>query len=237
MNLGTYTDEKLEQRRQGLRPCAAWRKSEYFIGVDLGQAQDPTAIVILERREVALGTDPVTWAQVMDTRYLVRFLERLPLQTSYTGVVERVAKVAREVRQLGECLIVADATGVGRPVIDMLRDEQLPCLLEAVVITGGERQHQVDGYWHVPKRDLIQGLQVMVQDGTFEVVSKLDEAQILAKEMLNLRVTPSRSGTPGYQPWRDGEHDDLVLAAALACWRGRSRPLPPTNGTRPLLCF
>jgi hypothetical protein len=34
-----------------------------------------------------------------------------------------------------------------------------------------------------------------------------------------VKITPS--GNEQYGAWREGEHDDLVLAVALACWRVR----------------
>jgi hypothetical protein len=42
-----------------------------------------------------------------------------------------------------------------------------------VVITGGEREREEDGYYRVPKRDLIVGLQVVVQRGVLEVAAGL----------------------------------------------------------------
>jgi hypothetical protein len=36
-----------------------------------------------------------------------------------------------------------------------------------------------------------------------------------------------------YGCWREGAHDDLVLAVALACWRAK-RELPGICGTRRL---
>jgi hypothetical protein len=59
--------------------------------------------------------------------------------------------------------LVVDATGVGRPVVDLLRRAQLPCRLMAVTITAGDRETLDSGTWRVPKRDLITGLLVLLQ--------------------------------------------------------------------------
>jgi hypothetical protein len=50
----------------------------------------------------------------------------------------------------------------------------------------------------------------------------------LKKELLNFkRKINLKTGHDSYEHWREGDHDDLVLACALACWwvrrRGRSR--------------
>jgi hypothetical protein len=36
-----------------------------------------------------------------------------------------------------------------------------------------------------------------------------------------MRVKITASGNEQYGAWREGEHDDLVLAVALACWGAR----------------
>jgi len=44
---------------------------------------------------------------------------------------------------------------------------------------------------------------------------------VLAREMAEMRVKITPSGNEQYGAWREGEHDDLVLAVALACWGAR----------------
>ena len=50
-----------------------------------------------------------------------------------------------------------DATGVGTPVVDLLRRAGLTCLVAPVLITAGDLQHREQGYFMVPKRDLMVG--------------------------------------------------------------------------------
>ena len=38
-----------------------------------------------------------------------------------------------------------------------------------------------------------------------------------------MRVKVSAGGDEKFGAWRSGDHDDLVLATALACWRARIR--------------
>ena len=58
---------------------------EYFVGLDLGQAQDYTAVAILEKREIVLRErDPVTWELQRQTSHMVRDIKRAPLNTPYT---------------------------------------------------------------------------------------------------------------------------------------------------------
>ena len=63
---------------------------QYFVGVDLGQSRDFTAIAVLERAELRGDWDPVMYAWRKTTALRLRHLERVPLGTPYTEVVDRV---------------------------------------------------------------------------------------------------------------------------------------------------
>jgi hypothetical protein len=92
---------------------------------------------------------------------------------------------------------------------------------DAVTITGGDTQTQADAAsWRVPKRDLVGALQVLLQQGRLKIASQLEHAETLRRELMNFRVKVNvTTGHDSYEAWREGDHDDLVLAAALAAWR------------------
>jgi catechol 2,3-dioxygenase-like lactoylglutathione lyase family enzyme len=197
----------------------------YFVGVDLGQKQDYTAIAVVERAEVQTGFDWACWAPVMETRHSLRHLERVRLGTPYPEVVARVREVVQTQNLAGRCVLVADATGVGGPVMDLLRADGLPCELVPVTITGGDQAQHAGRTWRVPKRDLVIGLQVMLETGALRIAADLREGETFVKELTNMRVKVSASGRESFAAWREGAHDDLVLAVALACWRSRRRDI------------
>lgn len=118
--------------------------------------------------------------------------------------------------------LVVDATGVGRPVVDMLRKENLS--FSSVLITGGDVEHREHGFYRVPKRNLVSAVQVALQSGHLKIAEELTLAETLRKELLNFRIKVNISTAhDSYEAWREGDHDDLVLATALACWRARKR--------------
>jgi len=118
----------------------------------------------------------------------------------------------------GQRSLAADATCVGRPVVDLLRRANLGCALWPVLITGGHTESSGQGFYHVPKRDLIIGLQVLLQRGALQIAAGLAHGEALVREMAEMRVRVTGEGREQYGVWREGEHDDLVLAVALACW-------------------
>src|SRR5438552_11538676 len=86
--------------------------------------------------------------------------------------------------------------------------------IEGVILTGGERESHAGGVWHVPKRDLISGLQAMLEKGEIELPAGYGPAVLLRRELASVG---SRVGERGrVRIGRVGEeHDDLVMAGAV----------------------
>jgi len=97
----------------------------------------------------------------------------------------------------------------------------LGCPLVPVLITSGDRPRYEHGAWRLPKRDLVIGLEVLSETGALHIAARLPEGDRLVEELTAMRVRISASGRDTYGAWREGAHDDLVLAVALACWRAR----------------
>jgi hypothetical protein len=225
----------------------------FYLGLDLGQSRDYTALAVVEITHVPTGSrvdanafklptfitgirrggsyavqraepDPFLVNETM-ARYTLRHLERPPLGTPYPAIVSRVqTMLATPDLKDAEALII-DATGVGRPVVDMFRQAELPIALVPVTITAGNTASAHDGMHFVPKRDLVGVLEVMAQNHllTMPKERRLPLVRILKAELLNFKAKISLAGHDSYEAggasdWREGEHDDLVLALALACW-------------------
>jgi hypothetical protein len=118
---------------------------------------------------------------------------------------------------LGSPLVV-DHTGVGRGVVDLFRDKPGLTGLHAVTITSGVKTTRDNLDWHVPKKDLVGIVQVLIESGRLKVAPKLPEAQTLMTKLQNFQMKITTAGNDTYEAWRTGTHDDLVLAVALACW-------------------
>lgn len=200
--------------------------NEYFVGLDLGQARDFTALAIVERTERDAGRDPLTWDMRQAVAMQVRHLERVPLGTPYPDVVARACAIMRYLPQNEHCELLVDATGVGRPVVDLLQKEQLPGPLLPVMVTSGSSVSESEGFLRVPKRDLITGLQIALQSNELTIASGLQFGPALLKEMTEMRVKVSDRGNEQYGAWREGTHDDLVFAVALASWGARRSQAP-----------
>jgi threonine dehydrogenase-like Zn-dependent dehydrogenase len=182
----------------------------YLVGLDLGQARDFTALAILER-----SAHPVR----AERTFAVRHLERFPLGTSYPMICDRLVALFAQ-QPLSGATLVVDQTGVGRAVIDMICRARPRATIRPITITAG---HEVvpDGLgWHVPKKDLVGALQVLIQTHRLQVARMLSMASVLVKELETFRVKITISANETFESWRERDHDDLVLAVAMAAWVG-----------------
>lgn len=195
-------------------------ESRYWLGCDLGQANDPTALVVVEKLQVPSGELGPAHIPKLVNVYHARHVERVPLGTSYPSIVQRVKTLLEMPPLWGATELVADATGCGRPVMDMLRAARLRPV--CVVITAGYEVTSEGFYLHVPKTDLIAAVQVLLQSQRLKIAPSLPEAATLIHELEGYQQRITAAAHVQYGQWREGEHDDVLLALALACWRGEA---------------
>lgn len=194
----------------------------FFVGLDLGQTNDYTALCVVEKLGTPVERFPISGQPKYPvfSSYQARHLVRLPLDTSYPAQVAAVATLLRTQPLPAQSLLIVDHTGVGRPVVDMVRAAPMPCEVHAVSIHGGNETTRDGSNWHVPKRDLIACVQIALQSETLTIAAQLPEAKTLVQELLAYRVTIDEKTAHDSYDARQGQHDDLVLALALAVWAG-----------------
>lgn len=191
------------------------------------------------------GSPPVLRVPQVAYRHDVTHLERLPLGTPYTAVPDRVRTIEERVRQRWQALVwqatarlpaldeapialVVDQTGVGRPVLDILREHGLA--VTGITIHGGDTVVRVAAdEWRVPKRVLVGQVQAAMQTKRLRAAASLPDWPALKTELTNFKAKISLSGHDSYgagggaEDWRGGgAHDDLTLAVAMAVWWGES---------------
>jgi hypothetical protein len=165
-------------------------------------------------------------------------LERYELGTPYPTVISRVTRLLKHFpisEHPNHTRLVIDATGVGRPVVDSFRAQGVYPI--GITIHGGDRVTQEIGgprelTLRAPKRDLVSAVQTLLQNNRLRIAAGLPLADVLRRELLNfkMRIDP-RTAHDSYSHWREGDHDDLVLATACAAWfrEHESRPVELRN--------
>jgi hypothetical protein len=101
----------------------------------------------------------------------------------------------------------------------------------AITITSGHVVSQPAwDHFHVPKRDLVSAVQVLLQSRRLSIAPALPDADILKQELANFHIKVTTAAHDTYGAWREGAHDDLVLALAVAMWYGSQQRAPGDYG-------
>ena len=229
------------------QPKVKYSPKRYSVGVDLGQASDYTAIAVLEKKVVPprtamfspVGKSPSNRLVEGTAVYDLVYLKRPKLGTPYDVIAERVADLMTKLEpkgafdEIGQATLSVDGTGVGRGVVDMLRTEfvkrprrgeYVPKVdFRAVTVTGSQttlkRPEKTNGYWSVPKKDLVFPAVAAFQQDRLTLTKGLEERGALVNELKNYRRTTNiATGNMAFEPWREADHDDLLFAVALALW-------------------
>ena len=179
-----------------------------LIGVDIGQKRDPTAICVAEVED-----------RGEEQHYLIRHLERFPLGTPYPEVARRIGEIVEQVAKKGDeayPTLYVDATGVGTPVVDLLRESATKTNdVIAVYFTYGDRRSAEGGEVKLGKAYLVSRLQALLQTGRLHL-PRTSESAALSDELLNYEIRVDSNANDRYGAFRVGTHDDLVTALGLA---------------------
>lgn len=232
--MGTLLFEPLTPARPALEP-------HLFFGLDLGCRRDPAALVLLERVLIPLHrTDPVTFEPLTEPRLHLRAAVRYPLGLPYLTLVARVTKAIASARALSahggltrpflaqppwpvqpghsarpHCTLVVDATGVGAPVVELLRRAPHEARLMPVTVTSGAHPApDPHGGWLVPRRDLLSRLVLAFESRLLRIPASLPLRKDILAELAHLSDSPST------------RRDDLAFALALALWPALPAALP-----------
>jgi hypothetical protein len=196
---------------------------EYYIGMSIGQYNQHTAVVLIEREK-----------RDGEMLYYLTAAERFNIGVQYPAViaslqVKLAALSAREGKK-PSVKIITDITGVGVAIAKLFEDKGIR-FHEKVTITNGikaSRDDKDSRKWNVPKRDLVSSLQVLFQTERLKIAGDLPEAATIVQELTDFELTPGPSNSAGDAEglWREKAFDDYVFSVAVALWSAE-RQKPP----------
>lgn len=147
---------------------------------------------------------------------LVRHIERIRGRAYTQVVAEIVALMDRPPLSKLKVALVVDAGGVGVAVLDFMRQQGLEPF--SVTATAGNQVNSPEPKrYTVPKRELVAAAQIALAEGRLRIASGLAHAPTLTEELAGYQVKISAAGHDSYSA-REGQHDDLVFAAAQLVW-------------------
>jgi len=166
------------------------------VGVDVGQRQDPSAIVVAEAftrptgRTITTqyhGDGSITQVAETESVFRIRLIESVPLGTPYEAVAERVATVAAGARLKARArsLSVRIDQGGNRSFMYLARRALAPCraYIEGVTITATDRLEHDSGELRVSKSYLVNRLEVLFEQEWVELPESRPETEALLLEL------------------------------------------------------
>ena len=206
----------------------------FVIGLDLGKSQDYSALAVdelfsaerLHYRRTAFELQAAVVRRRPVIRHQIVNVYRYPRGTAYPEIYRSVQSVMRQLpaRERKSDLLV-DKTGVGAPVVDAMREMNMQPI--AVSITGGRVANMNDSAnFTVPKFMLASVLDICLAEERMEITEQAGGSAALRAELQGFHAKIKPSGHESLEAWREGVHDDLVLAVALAAWRAENLPQP-----------
>lgn len=196
---------------------------KYILGLDLGMMQDHSALSMIKQVETVEGVDLTRrLMEHYEVKYHLVHLQRFELGTQYPAIVDKVKLMLENPDIARNNHLILDATGVGEPVLQMFRGVGIDPV--GVTLTAGtEVTETTDGYegYHLPKRQLVSALMVLVQSGRLKIADGLEHAPIFEEELQNFHyILDKKTGHDSYESAKESIHDDLVISVALAAWYG-----------------
>ena len=183
-----------------------------YLGLDLGQRRDHSALAVVQLGWIACGRCPQTFAYRFQPELVIRSLERFPLGTCYDGLHDVIlARIDSIDSAVPEMQLIIDAGGPGPPVVDRLRKSAPASLrIRPVIITGGKAENRLPGgYTGIPRRSLVSTILLAIGAKSLRCPQGIKNWSEFLKELVGLK--PETTQTAAHD-----SHDDLVMAVALA---------------------
>lgn len=189
--------------------------SRYWLGVDLAQAQDNTALVILH--DECLPTWGGGSRQVLGPRQrTIVFADKFK-GVSYPDIVSHVIRTLTKEPLRGRAKLVIDASGLGRVVSDLLFDQGVEH--HAIQMTVGQNWVKKDRYVNVGKMLLLETLSLLFATGDLTFAHDLPLRGDILAELETFQLEQTAAGNQIITQGKTGaHHGDLAIALAAAAF-------------------
>lgn len=162
---------------------------------------------------------------IVQTCYFVKHIERTDPGWSFTQRAERIAEIARRANHLAKHYwsptLYIDWTGLGEPVLDQVRDTQMPVNPVGVQINGTgvnkkvETEEYEDVRYEIGKIWLVSRLVLLFEEGRIFFPKGKPEFEPLVRALTNFHLNSKTQGPDPEVPFSVGKNDDLVTALGL----------------------
>ena len=189
---------------------------EWLLGLDFGKHHDSTVLSAIRQEVKPLPRKAVPGTPEHDeeprklrTHFSLEWMWRPQLGTRYGEIVDTTERVCSNVQFADNYLLLPDATSIGEPIVEMLQSRNL-AMVPVATTSGLEPSNMTHRFgYNVPKKDLVDALVVVFQQGLFDYLPNLgyhdresgrfvDCSKVFAEELDKFVIKKTPTGRPKY---------------------------------------
>lgn len=186
----------------------------YWLGVDLGQANDFSAVTGILDEQLPI---------VRDGRVVLGQRERTVVYAdkfrgvSYVDVVQHLNRLRNAAPFAGKTELCIDGTSLGRVVSDMLFEESIPH--HAIQMTAGQGWSRKGRYINASKTHMIETTSVLFSAGELDFAHDLTIRKEIEDDLASFSIQTTAAGNQIITQSRSASgHGDLGISLIVAAW-------------------
>ncbi len=184
----------------------------YWIGADLGQANDYSAVCVVKDRRLPIsdGSKVVLGPRERTVVYADRFRG-----VSYVDVVDHLIQLRNASPFGGKSELVIDGTSIGRVVSDMLWEQGVDH--SAIQMTGGQDWSRKGRYVNASKTLMVENLAVLFASGDLNFAHDLPLRREIEDDLASFTTQTTAAGNQIITQSRNASgHGDIAIALIVA---------------------
>lgn len=211
---------------------------EYIVSVDLAKKRDATAIQIYRDKPEVIPTIPGSPRRLKVVNYLELAYQRKIQQMNYLDQVRFIVDITNSVDISNNFTLLVDGTGVGDPVVDIMRENGLNPI--PIIFTSGGSINEIAQPFgqvfgsssstrlngmkvlkeiRVPKDTLVHAGMLVMQQKRLRTAYNLDHKEEFAMQLQRfVGKVNEKTKRVSYGNESDDIHDDFVVAFLMAAW-------------------
>ena len=143
--------------------------------------------------------------------------QRLPAGSPFPATAQRTGEVVSRLRgrHQGSIHVFVDVTGLGDPVLELVKTATSQSNVTLVYFTHGDRRAREAGAIRLGKAWLVARLQTLLQTDRLHL-PRNPVMEELTRDLLDFKIKVAEDANERYGAFRVGRHDDVVTALGLA---------------------
>jgi len=213
------------------------KNKEYICSVDLAKKRDYTTIQIYKQSMDFIKHPLETRRPDVAVAFLDLVYQVKMQAVRYTEQSKIIRDLLNRVKLLENTQLLVDGTGVGEPVIDIMREDGMTPI--AIVFTGGESVNPVYAEFDslfgkksgsirgiqvlkeicVPKNDLVHAGVLVMEQGRLRLARNLAHEEDFKRQLTAFKgKVNEKTKRVKYENENNNIHDDFVVTYLMASW-------------------